>query len=314
MQTKRFTTHYDNLQVTRNASPEVIRGAYKQLAQKWHPDKNQNNKEEAERILKIVNRAYQVLSDARLRREHNEWIAAQEKIYEAETQSPVNEQNPQNEEQEQSRDHLDEDYPQPDEARPESEPNGGSSLGVYLLVVAGAVATLLFGVPKLIDEFKGEREDNPITAATPLRPVHSTHHQEAACAEIPETLEASIEQHITELWAGESCSFRKIKSTPESFAVVYIASGECYDERTSAPGTCSNGWRAYLQVEFKGQSYGPIGVGDNVGFTPSEIVRSDQRIVIRGRTLAKDDPLCCPTIPAFRTYELRGSRVVRVEE
>ena len=73
------TTHYDNLQVTRNASPEVIKGAYKYLSQKWHPDKNQENRDEAERVLKIINRAYSVLSDPQLRREHDNWIAQQER-------------------------------------------------------------------------------------------------------------------------------------------------------------------------------------------------------------------------------------------
>ena len=36
-------THYDNLKVARNAPPEVIRAAYKALAQKYHPDRNSNN-------------------------------------------------------------------------------------------------------------------------------------------------------------------------------------------------------------------------------------------------------------------------------
>lgn len=74
---KRFRTHYDNLQVAENASPEVIKGAYKYLSQKWHPDRNPTNKEEAERITKIINQAYQVLSDPALRREHDAWIAGQ---------------------------------------------------------------------------------------------------------------------------------------------------------------------------------------------------------------------------------------------
>ncbi|WP_413500648.1 J domain-containing protein [Psychrobacter maritimus] len=33
-------THYDTLMVSRNASPEVIRAAFKSLSQKYHPDKN----------------------------------------------------------------------------------------------------------------------------------------------------------------------------------------------------------------------------------------------------------------------------------
>lgn len=73
-QAKPFRTHYMNLQVAENASIEVIRGAYKYLSQKWHPDKNPNNREHAEKIIVIINRAYDVLSDPERRREHDEWI------------------------------------------------------------------------------------------------------------------------------------------------------------------------------------------------------------------------------------------------
>ncbi len=67
-------THYDNLQVTRNASEVVIRAAYKSLAQKNHPDKFDGGRDEAERIMKILNEAYAVLSDPVRRKMHNEWI------------------------------------------------------------------------------------------------------------------------------------------------------------------------------------------------------------------------------------------------
>lgn len=71
-------THYDNLQVKRNASQEVIKGAYKHLSQKWHPDKNPDNREEAGRILRIINAAYEVLSDPVRRKQHDKWIEEQE--------------------------------------------------------------------------------------------------------------------------------------------------------------------------------------------------------------------------------------------
>lgn len=67
-------THYANLQVAENASPEVIRGAYRYLSQRWHPDKNPDNWAEAERITKIINEAYAVLSDPVRRQEHDLWI------------------------------------------------------------------------------------------------------------------------------------------------------------------------------------------------------------------------------------------------
>lgn len=70
-------THYDNLKVTRNAPPEVIRAAYKSLSQKFHPDRNPDDPN-ATRTFQIINTAYEVLSDPVKRREHDDWIAASE--------------------------------------------------------------------------------------------------------------------------------------------------------------------------------------------------------------------------------------------
>jgi curved DNA-binding protein CbpA len=74
---KKFKTHYDNLRVKETASSEVIKGAYKSLVQKWHPDKNPHNKEKSERVTKIITKAYYVLSDPQRRKEHDEWIIEQ---------------------------------------------------------------------------------------------------------------------------------------------------------------------------------------------------------------------------------------------
>jgi hypothetical protein len=70
-------THYDNLKVARLAPQEVIRAAYKALSQKYHPDKNPGD-EKAARIMAILNSAYTTLSDNQRRKEHDEWIAAEE--------------------------------------------------------------------------------------------------------------------------------------------------------------------------------------------------------------------------------------------
>lgn len=67
-------THYDNLQVAQSASQRVIRAAWKSLVQAWHPDKHSHNIQEAERILKIINRAYEVLSNPETRKQHDDWI------------------------------------------------------------------------------------------------------------------------------------------------------------------------------------------------------------------------------------------------
>ena len=68
-------THYDNLQVSRQASPEVIRAAYKSLVQKWHPDRHPGQRQEAERVIRIISQAFEVLSDPARRQQHDAWIA-----------------------------------------------------------------------------------------------------------------------------------------------------------------------------------------------------------------------------------------------
>lgn len=54
-------THYDVLQVRRDASAEVIRAAYRALAQKWHPDRNGDATATAK--FQEIEAAYRVLSD-----------------------------------------------------------------------------------------------------------------------------------------------------------------------------------------------------------------------------------------------------------
>jgi hypothetical protein len=66
-------SHYDNLKVARNASPEKIRAAYRELTRKHHPDRNPDDAE-AQRIMSVVNVAYAVLSDPAKRREHDLWL------------------------------------------------------------------------------------------------------------------------------------------------------------------------------------------------------------------------------------------------
>lgn len=55
--------YYKILGLERNATPTEIKKAYHQLALKYHPDKNPNNRDEAEKKFKQVSEAYDVLSD-----------------------------------------------------------------------------------------------------------------------------------------------------------------------------------------------------------------------------------------------------------
>lgn len=70
-------SHYENLQVARNASPEAIRASYKSLSQKYHPDRNPGDGDSA-RIMVILNLAYETLSSSEKRQQHDAWIARTE--------------------------------------------------------------------------------------------------------------------------------------------------------------------------------------------------------------------------------------------
>ncbi|HEX2733807.1 MAG TPA: J domain-containing protein [Polyangiaceae bacterium] len=63
---------YSELGVSRGASAEEIRKAYRKLAVQWHPDRNQD-KPDAEERFKSLNSAYSVLSDAKKRSLYDEF-------------------------------------------------------------------------------------------------------------------------------------------------------------------------------------------------------------------------------------------------
>ena len=55
--------YYEILGISKNSDDNEIKRSYKKLAIKWHPDKNPDNKVEAEKKFKEISEAYQVLSD-----------------------------------------------------------------------------------------------------------------------------------------------------------------------------------------------------------------------------------------------------------
>lgn len=59
--------------MTKSASAEELKSAYRKMALKWHPDRNQDKKEEAELKFKEINEAYQVLSDATKRQQYDQF-------------------------------------------------------------------------------------------------------------------------------------------------------------------------------------------------------------------------------------------------
>ncbi len=66
-----YQDYYKILGVDRSASSKEIKKAYRKLAQKYHPDRNQGDKR-AENHFKSVNEAYEVLSDAEKRRKYDQ--------------------------------------------------------------------------------------------------------------------------------------------------------------------------------------------------------------------------------------------------
>ena len=71
--------YYEILEVNKKASKEVIEKAYKVLVKKYHPDLYSGIKQEyAEKKMKEINEAYNILSDDFLREQYNNELEKQE--------------------------------------------------------------------------------------------------------------------------------------------------------------------------------------------------------------------------------------------
>ena len=90
--------YYGILEVNEKASPEIIEKAYKTLVKKYHPDLYSSvQKREAERRLKDINEAYNILSDSFLRAQYD--LELQKERIRAQTNRNVSEENIQNHQQ-----------------------------------------------------------------------------------------------------------------------------------------------------------------------------------------------------------------------
>ena len=59
--------YYEILGVSKTATDDELKKAYRKMAKKYHPDANPDNKKEAEAKFKEVTEAYEVLLDCEIR-------------------------------------------------------------------------------------------------------------------------------------------------------------------------------------------------------------------------------------------------------
>ena len=67
-----MTDYYNLLEIDRNADEKTIKKAYRKLSMKWHPDKNPDNIEVANKKFKEIGEAYSVLSDSEKRSHYDQ--------------------------------------------------------------------------------------------------------------------------------------------------------------------------------------------------------------------------------------------------
>ncbi len=68
--------YYEILGVSKTATDDELKKAFRKKAKQWHPDANPNNKKEAEAKFKEVNEAYEVLSNPQKRQMYDQFGTA----------------------------------------------------------------------------------------------------------------------------------------------------------------------------------------------------------------------------------------------
>lgn len=87
MQTKNGgSNYYETLNISENAPQEVVRAAFKALAQKFHPDKSAGSPE-AEQLMKAINEAYHTLGDVKRREQYDDQLLRSRQNYRTQSTS-----------------------------------------------------------------------------------------------------------------------------------------------------------------------------------------------------------------------------------
>ncbi len=69
-----FINYYKLLEIESTASQDAIKQAYLSKVKEWHPDKNLDRTEEAEKKTKILNEAYHILGDPERRKTYDRML------------------------------------------------------------------------------------------------------------------------------------------------------------------------------------------------------------------------------------------------
>ena len=124
-------TLYEVLEISANASPEVMRAAFRVLTQRYHPDKNKG--EDADQMMAEINKAYLTLSDPVSRAE-----------YDASRLAVRRARRPPPEEPAASSFHAPPAVPRTESAKP-AKPAGGRRIRARPWLIAVGIITLLGG-------------------------------------------------------------------------------------------------------------------------------------------------------------------------
>lgn len=185
--------YYEILEVARNASPAVIRAAYKTLMQRCHPDKRRNSDADQEQVL-LIRRAYDVLSDPDRRRAYDELLAAETRSKQGEPHQP----------------------PATVASTNDKVPNSSSAIGGAILIAAGTILAVVLML---------ELSDSGLAPSS--RPLDSSPNEgaDSAAVSVVQATELNGSDDASPLspygyWWGTIDPARRLPNFAESFRVA----------------------------------------------------------------------------------------------